>query len=169
MPRKPLETRVDPDYSGENASATSWEQAERHLEAAEIFWLSTVRPEGRPHVTPLLAVWHDDVLHFCTGKDERKRRNLAANDQCILTTGCNRYAEGLDLVVEGRAARVTDDAVLRALAAAWEAKYGSDWHFDVNDGAFVSAGHAAWVYRVEPNPAFGFDRGGPGSQTRWRF
>jgi len=33
-----------------------------HLEAisqGELFWISTVRADGRPHVTPLVAVWLD--------------------------------------------------------------------------------------------------------------
>jgi hypothetical protein len=30
----------------------------------------------------------------------------------VLTTGCNRWGHGLDIVVEGEAVRVTDDAVL---------------------------------------------------------
>jgi hypothetical protein len=33
---------------------------------AEVHWLSTVRPDGRPHVAPLIAVWVDDALVFCT-------------------------------------------------------------------------------------------------------
>lgn len=166
--RQPV-TDVDTRYSSEGATPVPWEDARAQLGSAEIFWLSTVRPDGRPHVTPLLAVWLDDALHFCTGQEERKRRNLAANDRCILTTGCNRYGEGLDVIVEGRAERVTDVAMLQSLAAAWEAKYGSDWRFDVKDGAFASAGHEAWVYRVAPVTAFGYQRGDEGSQTRWRF
>lgn len=162
-------TEVDKRFSSEGATPVSWEDARRELERAEIFWLSTVRPDGWPHVTPLIAVWVDDAFHFCTGEDERKRKNLAANNRCILTTGCNLYAEGLDIIVEGQAERLMDDQALRGIADAYESKYGADWHFDVRDGAFVSEGHAAWVYRVAPETAFGYARGDQGSQTRWRF
>lgn len=162
-------TDVDRRYSSEGAVTVPWVQARQHLEVAEIFWLSTVCPERGPHVTPLIAVWLDDALHFCTGKDERKRKNLAGNDRCVLTTGCNRYSEGLDIIVEGRAERVTDGETLQSIADAYEAKYGAEWHFDVGDGAFVTEGHAAWVYRVAPETAFGYQRGDQGSQTRWRF
>lgn len=162
-------TELDKRFSSENAAPTPWEDALRELEAAEIFWLSTVRPAGRPHVTPLIAVWLDDALHICTGENERKRKNLAENNRCILTTGCNLSGEGLDVIVEGQAERVTGDEALQAIADAYEAKYGSDWHFDVRDGAFVSEGHEAWVYRIAPETAFGYARGDLGSQTRWRF
>ncbi|MFD5430404.1 pyridoxamine 5'-phosphate oxidase family protein, partial [Streptomyces sp. NPDC127084] len=136
MTHKEPRTRLDPRYSDPAATATDWATAEARLDAAELFWISTVRPDGRPHVTPLPAVWADGALHFCTGPEERKALNLAGNPQVVLTTGTNTVDTGYDLVVEGAAERVVDEGVLRELAAAWEAKYGSFWHFDVRDGAF---------------------------------
>jgi nitroimidazol reductase NimA-like FMN-containing flavoprotein (pyridoxamine 5'-phosphate oxidase superfamily) len=159
---------LDARFSGEGATATAWVEGRRQLEAAEIFWISTVRPDGRPHVTPLLAVWLERALYFCTGPDERKARNLARNPQCILTTGCNALDQGLDVVVEGVAEPVADDARLHRIADAYESKYGSDWHFDVRDGAFAHQGGTALVFEVAPVTAFGFGKGAF-SQTRWRF
>ena len=161
-------TELDERYSSEGASATGWRQARGRLEDAQLYWLSTVRPDGRPHVTPLIAVWLDDALHFCTGPDERKARNLAENPHCILTTGCNALDEGLDLVVEGDAVAVRDDARLQRIADAYEAKYGSDWHFKVRDGAFHSQGGPGLVFAVAPATVIGFGKGDY-SQTRWRF
>ena len=171
MPAIQPETTLDTRFSSENATAIPWEDARRHLESAEVFWLSTVRPDGRPHVTPLLAVWQDEALHFCTGEDERKRRNLGENAHCALVTGCNTQEEGVDLVVEGVAARVTDRATLELLAVAWETKYGEFWHFEVGDGGFLGGAddNVAWVYRVAPVTVFGFGKGDTFSQTRWRF
>ncbi len=131
-------TRLDPRYSDPAATATDWATAEARLAAAEQFWISTVRPDGRPHVTPLPAVWSAGALHFCTGPEERKARNLDGNPQVVLTTGTSTWDQGYDLVVEGAAARVTDEDRLRELAAAWEAKYGSFWRFDVRDGRFIT-------------------------------
>jgi len=163
-------TELDARYSSEGATATSWEDARAALESAELFWFTTVRPDGRPHITPLLAVWHDGALHICTGENEQKRRNLAENGQCTLLTGTNTQATGLDLVVEGVAERVTDPGRLGELAAAWEAKYGPDWHFDVVEGGFQGGGEdLGWVYRVAPVTAYGFGKGGTFSHTRWRF
>lgn len=161
-------TELDARYSSPGARPTSWAEGRGVLETARVYWLSTVRPEGRPHVTPLLAVWADGALHFCTGATERKARNLAHHPEVVLTTGQNDLDRGLDLVVEGNAVRVNDDAPLRRLAGAYEDKYGSGWHFEVRDGAFHGGGGAALVYRVAPATAFGF-RKGEYSQTRWRF
>ena len=70
---------------------------------AQLFWVTTVRPDGRPHSTPLVAVWLDDALHFCTGPTEQKAHNLVANPHVLLTTGDNGWKGGLDVVVEGPA------------------------------------------------------------------
>lgn len=161
---------LDPDYSDKAATARPWSEAVAVLTRAELFWLSTVRPDGRPHVTPLIGLWSDAALHFCTGPSERKARNLAKNPEVVVTTGDNTLTHGFDVVVEGRADRVTDETRLTRLAELWEAKYGADWHFEVHAGAFANgAGGRADVFRVAPRRAFGFGKGEPYSQTRWRF
>ncbi|CAM5385123.1 pyridoxamine 5'-phosphate oxidase family protein [Streptomyces aurantiogriseus] len=162
-------TRLDTRYSDETATATPWPRAEALLAEAELFWISTVRPDGRPHVTPLLAVWSSGALHFCTGPGERKARNLERNAHVTLTTGTNTWDKGYDLVVEGEAVRVTDDRRLRELAAAWEAKYGAVWHFEVRNGHFHHGSGNALVFAVAPRTVFGFGKGEPFGQTRWRF
>jgi hypothetical protein len=163
-------TDVDMQFSSPGATPTPWATAQEHLERAEIYWLGTVRPDGRPHVTPLIAIWLDGALYFCTGVDERKAKNIAQNAYCTVTTGCNSLSEGIDLVIEGNAARVTGEPTLRRIAEAYETKYGSDWHFDVRDGAFHGGeGNVALVFAIIPTKAFGFGKGEPFSQTRWRF
>ena len=52
----PIETSLDPRYSDPKAHAADWPAAVARLTSAEVFWLTTVRPDGRPHVTPLIAV-----------------------------------------------------------------------------------------------------------------
>ena len=64
---------------------------------------------------------------------------------------------------------MTDDARLHRLAAAWQTKYGDEWHFDVDDGMFRHDAGQALVFEVSATSAFGFHKGEPFSQTRWRF
>jgi hypothetical protein len=167
-PTKPAEA-IDARYSSEGAAATPWDEARHQLEEAGVYWITTVRPDGRPHVTTLIAVWVDDALYFCTGPEERKAKNLAQNPHCTLTTGCNTYEEGLDVIVESDAVNVRGDARLQRIADTYETKYGSEWHFDVRDGAFHHDAGMALVFEVAPHTAFGFRKGEPFSQTRWRF
>jgi nitroimidazol reductase NimA-like FMN-containing flavoprotein (pyridoxamine 5'-phosphate oxidase superfamily) len=147
---------------------TPWADTLQVLETAELFWITTVRRDGRPHVTPLPAVWHEGRLHFCTGLEEQKARNLEASPDVALTTGNNRWKEGLDVVVEGEAVRVEDDARLQALADLWRSKYDGDWDFDVKEGMFVQNDDSgAAVFEVAPTKVLAFAKG-QFAQTRYR-
>ena len=162
-------TELDSRFSDPDAVATGWEETRQALEAAELFWISTVRPDGRPHVTPLVAVWLDGALHFCTGPTEQKAINLSHNANVTLTTGCNDWQRGLDVVVEGEAVRVTDHERLASLANAWARKWDGQWHYTVADGVFRQAGGGeALVFAVEPTKIFAFGKG-TFSQTRHLF
>lgn len=163
-------TELQPQFSSEDATPISWAKAREHLQKAEVYWLSTVRPDRRPHVTSLVAVWLEGALYFCTGETERKARNLADNAHCIITTGCNTLSDGLDLVVEGKAVRISDESRLQRVAASYASKYDAAFHFTVRDSVFLnSSGGEAWVYEVVPITVFGFGKGKTFSQTRWRF
>src|ERR1700686_1177839 len=116
-------TNIDPRFSDPGAVATPWDETRRVLETAELFWITTVRADGRPHVTPLVAVWLDDAIHFSTGAAEQKGVNLAGNSHVILTTGCNYWDHGVDVVVEGDAIQVSDEGTLKRLAEAWAPKW----------------------------------------------
>jgi len=159
---------LDRRFSAPDASPTPWPEIRRAVEQAELFWISTVRPDGRPHVTPLSTVWQQDTLYFCTGAGEQKGLNLARNPHCVLTTGNNAWTSGLDIVVEGTAARVTDEEQLRVLADAWASKYDDEWHFDVASGAFHHEGGEALVFGVAPAKILAFAKG-TFAQTRFRL
>ncbi len=63
------------------------------------------------------------------------------------------------------------------MADAYPSKFGSDWRFGVRYGTFYhdpgslreTDASAAWVYEVSPKKVFGFGKGEPFRQTRWRF
>jgi general stress protein 26 len=159
---------IDSRFSDPEAGATPWAEAVRVLEDAELYWLTTVRVDGRPHVTPLIGIVQDEIPHFCTGLREQKARNLEHNSRVALTTGNNTWAHGLDIVVEGAARRVSDRETLQRLADAYEAKYGSFWHFEVGDGVFGEGEEAAAVFRIEPDKVLAFAKE-PHAQTTYRF
>src|SRR5256886_13134169 len=104
MEEKNLDIYVDPPIP--------WSRALEQLEAAPDMqaprstWLSTVRPDGRPHVAAVGALWVDGKVYFTSGPRTLKSRNLDANPNCVLSMAL----PGLDLAVEGRAEKVTDQA-----------------------------------------------------------
>lgn len=159
--------RLDERFSDPDAQATPWAATRETLETAQLFWITTVRSDGRPHVTPLVAVWLDETLHFSTGPHEQKAVNLAGNSHVVLTTGCNRWDQGLDVMVEGEAQRVTARATLERLAAAWAAKWDGQWRYQVTDSGFAhDAGDDVLVFAVQPAKVLTFGKGGF-SQTRY--
>jgi general stress protein 26 len=162
-------TTLDARFSDPGAVATPWEETRRVLETAELFWLATVRADGRPHVPPLVAVWLEDALYFCTGATEQKAINLRQNAHVILTTGCNQWDRGVDVVVEGDAVQVTDHNTLARLAKAWTAKWDGRWAFEARHGAFHHKdGGAALVFAVAPKKVLAFAKG-TFSHTSHRF
>ena len=160
--------RFDSRFSDPKAGPTPWQDAAAALERAELYWLTTVRADGRPHVTPLIGVFQDGAMHFCTGLREQKARNLEHHTDVALTTGTNTWAQGLDVVVEGSAVRISEPDELQRLADAYEAKYGSVWHFDVGDGGFGEGEDAAAVFRIEPAKVLAFAKE-PHAHTSFRF
>src|SRR5690242_18973871 len=96
-------TTLNPAYSDADANPTSWWAARDRRRAGVLWWLTTVRPDSRPPVTPVITVWLESSLYSSTGPDERKAHNREANRQVVLTTESNDAERGLDLIVEGDA------------------------------------------------------------------
>lgn len=150
-----------------------WSRALEALEAAEAQhqtpFLATTRPDGRPHVAGVGALWDEGKVYFVSGPDTRKSRNLAENPDCVIAMSL----KGIDLEIEGTAVKVTDDATLQRLAK----RYGDQgWPATVKDGAFTheysapSAGPPPWdLYEVVPKTVYGVLSEEPGGAMRWQF
>jgi uncharacterized pyridoxamine 5'-phosphate oxidase family protein len=152
-----------------------WTRALEALESNEpqtnTPFLATTRPDGRPHVAALGALWDHGKIFFVSGPGTRKSRNLAQNPNCVIAMSL----AGIDLVIEGVAGRVTDEDTLQRLAKRYA---DQGWAPSVKDGAFTheysapSAGPPPWdLYAVTPTTVFGVltAGGGPGGAARWRF
>jgi hypothetical protein len=150
-----------------------WSRALEALESTEpqtqSSFIATTRPDGRPHLAGVGALWDDGTVYFVCGAGTRKSRNLAQNANCAISMAL----KGIDLVFEGVAKRVTDDETLQRIAK----RYGDQgWPALVKDGAFTydysapSAGPPPWdLYAVKPATVFGVLASEPGGATRWRF
>jgi hypothetical protein len=153
-------TSIDPRYSDSKASAMTWADTERALESAELFWLSTVRTDGRPHVTPLVAVWSNGALHFTTGSSEQKSANLRSNSNVILTTGRNDWQDGIDIVLEGEAREGAEQHVLEDVSQAFRTKWDGRWEYVARDGKFFHPdGFEVQLFSVAPTKVLAFAKG----------
>ena len=137
--------------------------------APNTYWLATSRPDGRPHIAGVGALWLDGRFYFVSGPGTRKSQNLAKNPNCAISV----ILKGIDLVVEGTARVVTDEPTLQRLVKRYNAE---GWPASVSGGAFTaefsapSAGPPPWnLYVMTPSTAFGTASVEPFGATRWRF
>jgi hypothetical protein len=120
-------------------------------------------------MTPLVAIWLDEMLHFCTGEGEQKAVNLRDNQSVILMTGCNQWDGGMDIVVEGRAVRVTDQSTLGRLAESWTHKWDGSWNYEPSAEGFKGDDNGSiLVFAVRPEKVLVFAKG-TFSHTRHAF
>ncbi|WP_163507292.1 pyridoxamine 5'-phosphate oxidase family protein [Fodinicola acaciae] len=133
------------------------------------FFVTTVRPDGRPHSAGVGAIWVDDTLYFVGGPATRRSRNLAENPVCTVSV----RLRGVDVTMEGEAHRVTDASTLDRVAAVFR---DGGWPATVDGDALTapysapSAGPAPWqLWRFDLRRAVGVASAEPYGATRWDF
>ena len=177
------EPKAEQNLDGYGAPLIPWTKIRERLEQGftqvpgsggpdrHTYWLATVRPDSKPHVMPLGVDWMDGALYFSTGANTRKAKNLAHNPQCVITVATHDF----DIVVEGRATRVTDPALVARTAKMYQAQ---GWPATVSDdGVSLTAEYSApsaglppyMVYEVTPKTVFALGTTEPYGATSFRF
>ena len=141
----------------------SWEWVSRRMSASPNYWISTTRPDGRPHAAPVWGVWVDEKLYFGTAPSSRKARNLAQNPNVTV------HLESGDEVVilEGVAENLTapGPSFSTKIIEAYAAKYE-----DPETGAEFRLGTTEGLKEVRPGVVFAWmERNFPRTATRWVF
>jgi hypothetical protein len=159
MARKRTPEREEPLLAGKRKT-TPWSVARKRIgnrEKGQANWLATVRPDGRPHLMPLIAVWIDGAFHFVAGEGTRKAQNLASNSHCVIAMSSFELPS-IDIVVEGHAEPLADPDAVRDAARVFK-KNG--WPLEVR-GVEVfgpnapTAGPPPYrIFRMIPSKAFG--------------
>ena len=167
----------------DDTSTTSWEMARERLANPEVprtCWLATTRPDGRPHLMPVIGFWIDGAMHVVAGERTRKARNLQANSRCVVAT-TSTTLPSLDIVLEGVAQPLRDEDSVRQVA---EFLNSNNWPLEA-EGDKVYGPHAPTaglppytVYRIVPATIFAlpgmlgmeqFDPAELPRPTRWDF
>lgn len=137
-----------------------WSTIEQRLVASKHYWLSTVRPDGRPHTIPRWGVWLDDRFYYDGSPATRHARNAELNPNCTLTLEDGWRA----VILEGTSVTTRADAALGArLAAAFE-KYHDDgyspaadaWSGEDGGGLRVFTPRTAMAWTTFPTDATRF-------------
>jgi hypothetical protein len=145
------------DLSGLKA----WPWALERLEKSHNYWISTTRPNGRPHLMIVWGIWWQDAFWFSTGARTRKAKNIAAEPRVVI--GTEKAEEAV--ILEGTVEEIKDRAVWKQLVEVYNHKYGGDV------GPLLESSGGS-VFRVKPQIAFGQDEHAKNfmdSVTRWHF
>jgi PPOX class probable F420-dependent enzyme len=139
----------------------SWGWVDRQLRATRSLWVSTTRPDGRPHAAPVWFTWDGRTLYFATDEHAQKARNVEHMPWVVIHAG-----DGDDVIIlEGRAEVVTESDELRKIDAARAEKY-----VDPKSGArdtILTEGTV--VYRVRPQRIMAWMYGDMAVRTDWAF
>jgi hypothetical protein len=134
----------------------AWKWAEQRLVKSRNYWITTVRPDCRPHTMVVWGLWLANVFYFSTGRDSRKSRNLHSNPKCIV---CNERAHEA-VIVEGVAREVHEVPLRKRFFRIYEHKYKFD----------MSEFEQEPIWAVRPEKVFGLDEKlSLNRATRWRF
>ncbi|HYO50602.1 MAG TPA: pyridoxamine 5'-phosphate oxidase family protein [Chloroflexia bacterium] len=136
----------------------TWDWVVERLEKARNYWVSTTRPDGRPHVMPVWAVWLDGTLYFDGHPQTRWARNIAQNPNVAI------HLESGDEVVilEGVVQDIPhlDPAIAEQLVTSSNAKY----NYSTPAEELVKRG----LFALRPQAALAWGEF-PRTMTRWRF
>ena len=135
---------VDPQDLGECAGSA---RVESLLDREAIVWLSTVRPDGRPHLIPIWFLWDGDAVLFASKPQACKVANLRSRADCMLAVG-DPMADFDVALIEARA-ELASMSTIELLAAGLLAKYDERMRAaDLTAGAFAET--YSQVVRVVP-------------------
>jgi hypothetical protein len=154
--------RVKEVLGGQLTQAPGTGGPERHTT-----WLTTINPDGSPHVMPVGVVTVNSIWFFNSGAATRKSRNLARDPRCVISVATHPF----DLVIESSAERVVDTTELASVAMAF---VSLGWPAEVDGDALTaefsapSAGPPPWyVYRITPSRVFALGTSEPFGATRF--
>ena len=138
-----------------------WSKIDHFLWAFRSIWISTTRPDGRPHAVPVWYIWDGRVLYFISGRSLQKSKNIARQPWIVVHAG-----DGDDVIIlEGRAEIVTDRDELERIDAAYREKY-----VDPGSGAQATIFEAeADLYRVNVEHVMAWEYGTVANRTDWSF
>lgn len=102
-----------------------WEQIDERLRDAPVYWVASVRPDGRPHVVPRDGMWIDDAWYYGGSEATVHNQNLRSNPALTMHIGDGMTA----IIVEGKALFEKQPAALaQRLADEHNRKYSHYGH-----------------------------------------
>lgn len=141
--------------------AVPWRTVDLTLHATRSAWLSTTRPDGRPHAAPVWFLWADGTVYFVTPPTSQKGVNLGYQDFAVLQVG-----DGDDvIIVEGRTTLVDDESERLTVAE----RYGEKYVEPVTGDRATIDWPGAALYRLDAERLMAWIYGNVAARTDWRW
>jgi PPOX class probable F420-dependent enzyme len=135
---------IDRRDDGEGAGSA---RVETLLDREAVVWLSTVRPDGRPHLIPIWFWWDGNAVLFASKPQACKVANLRSRADCMIAIG-DPTADFDVALIEARA-ELAPMTTIELLAAGLLAKYRERMHaVDLTASAFAAT--YSQVVRIVP-------------------
>jgi len=144
-----------------NRSLLSWSFVEEQMSKAHNFWVSTTRPDGRPHAIPTWGVWLEGRFYFEGSPQTRHMRNLSQNPGIVVHLESGEKV----VIIEGEAHEIVppEPSLAECLSAVFSRQYA--W---AKYSPTPQAWDAGGLFVVQPKTVLAWSRF-PKDATRWRF
>jgi len=140
-----------------------WRVVDAQLNALRTVWVSSTRPDGRPHSVPVWYLWEDGdapAIVFSSLENSQKTRNLEHQSWVVIHAG-----DGDDTYIfEGEAEIIGDSAERERLNRLYMEKY-----VDPGSGAQAQFGERDTVYRLRVRHVMTWLYGMIANRTDWYF
>lgn len=132
----------------------TWDFVDESMATDQSYWVTTIRPNGMPHVRPTWGVWLGDTFYCGGGEQTRWVQNLATNSEIVV----HREDAEEVVIIEGNAERIdhesSGETLIERVDTAYEEKY------DIR--------HGTPFFAVRPLTVFAWSDY-PTDATRWKF
>jgi PPOX class probable F420-dependent enzyme len=152
---------IEPETGLRRKGFIPWSTVDLQLRALRSIWVSTTRPDGRPHAVPVWFTWDGKALYFATHEISQKARNLESQSWVVVHAGNGDDA----IILEGVAEVVTGGDELQMVDAARAEKY-----VDPKSGARDTIlAQGTIVYRLLLMHVMAWAYGDISGRTDWRL
>jgi hypothetical protein len=151
--------KIPPEYGipKNNKGLLPWSHVNERMTQSMHYWICTVGPDGRPHVTPVDGVWLEEKLYFGGSSQTRRNRDLVNNSAATV------HLDSSDdvVILQGNAYLQTPDHDMAVqLVRASVAKYGYAPSPEEYERSGVHVFHLLTVFAWKQFPK---------DVTRWQF
>jgi PPOX class probable F420-dependent enzyme len=112
----------------------------QRLQTEKNLWVTTVRPDGRPHLTPIWFAWFDEKVYICIPANSVKARNIKQNPRVAISLEDGTHP----VICEGTARPIAKPGP-DEVRTIYQQKYNWDYATDGDYGWLVEITPEKWL------------------------